>query len=112
MFSLLTTCMAAVALNHIEYLWVCGIELALIMLVSELLLQRNRVGGTIVHYLLLLVYNVQIGLLYFSGSFLSAIMLENIGLVEDLSGNMRTYLLYALAALICMFLPPKCLAKK
>lgn len=111
-FSLLATCMAATALDHIEYLWVCGIEFALIVFVSEALLQKNGTLGIIVHYLLLLVYNAQIGLLYFSGSFLSAIMLENVGLLEDLSGNMKAYLLYVLVALICTFLPPKSLAKR
>lgn len=111
-FCLIAACMAARTLKRVEYLWVCGMELVFAAVVTEILLQKNKLIGTIVHYALMLVYTVQIGLLYFSGSFLSVIMLENIGLLEDLSGKMAVYLSFALAAMVCTFLPPTAIARQ
>lgn len=111
-FSALTTLLAASTMRNGAYFWGCIIELAIIAVITEVLLQRNRIIGTIIHYTLLLLYNVQTGLLYFAGSFLSAIMLGNLGLVGSLSGKMGVYLLFVLCVIAFTFFPPIALSKR
>ena len=111
-FSVLATLLAASTMKNGAYFWCCVIELAMIAVITEVLLQRNRIIGTIIHYTLLLLYNVQIGLLFFAGSFLSAIMLGNLGLVESLSGKMGVYLLFAFCVIVFTFLPPITFSKR
>ena len=48
---------------------------------------KNRWIGHGVHFLLLLLYNTQTLIVYFSGSFLSLIMLGNVVFIKDLQGK-------------------------
>ena len=54
-------------------------ELMLIVLVSDSLMRKDRTVGRIINIILCLIFNAQLFFLRFSGTFLSLIMVNNIG---------------------------------
>ena len=55
--------------------------------ISNLILMKSRWIGHGVHFLLLLLYNIQTLIIYFSGSILSLIMLGNVVFIKDMQGK-------------------------
>lgn len=88
---------------EVGLLFVAGFELSIIIILTNMIrsgLLRNLVSG-----LLHLMFNFQILILYFGGTYLSLIMVTNIDSLEALSGKMRIYLTYASVILLFSFLP-------
>ena len=80
-------------------------ELFVIATLSEVLVRRNRVAGTIVNGLLMLLFLVQVLVLYFGGTFISSIMVTNLEFLGDIQGNATEYITAAVVAVIVSFLP-------
>lgn len=83
------------------------IELSLIMLIVNISFKLGKVVANVVKAILLLLYNIQYGVLFFSGTFVSAIMLSNLKSVEALSGNKVPYITSLVLVLFFTFLPVK-----
>ena len=87
LFSVYVTLMAFQTRHSRLYLICSLLELAGIIGISNLILMKNRWIGHGVHFLLLMIYNVQTLIVYFSGSFLSLIILGNVVFIKDLQGK-------------------------
>lgn len=87
------------------------LDLLIILLATDLLLSVNKVAGILSNYIALLFLNVQLMVMYFSGTFLTLDMLMNVGSVEDLSGNFGVYILFAIPLVLCTFVPAKTVMK-
>ena len=104
LFSVYVTLMAFQTRHSRLYLICSLLELAGIIGISNLILMKNRWVGHGVHFLLLLIYNVQTLIVYFSGSFLSLIMLGNVVFIKDLQGKFLYYLkmIFPMLAVTCI----------
>ena len=100
LFSILLTVLAAKE-NGMRYFFIGLTEVIIIMLISNMLIIRKRKAGIILNCILMLLYNVQMLILYFSKSFLLLIMLTNIDSIQGLSGHAGRY--FAGAVLVIFF---------
>lgn len=99
--------LAANAVGQSAYLFAGMLELLIVFGLTELLLCGHRWAGQIINYVLLFLFNVQFTVLYFSSSFLSLAMLNNIDSIETIGGRFFTYLICIVLMLVCTFHPPK-----
>ncbi len=86
------------------YVLTGGAELLLIACLSDLLIRRHKAFGWL-NDALMLLFNVEYTMLYFSGSFITYVMLQNTDSVQDLAGKA---LIYATGVVLCVvftFLP-------
>lgn len=103
-FSLILTLIAFSNIPSKKYLLCCLLELCCIGVVSDLLL-KNRVLGNIVNAVVLVLYNVQMLVLYFGSSFITLVMVTNLDSLEDLSGNFGVYAVGLIFLIVFTFLP-------
>ena len=80
-------------------------ELSVIAVITDWLLYRNVLITWFFNSILLLVLNIQFGILFFGGSYVSAIMLDNVGSLEMLKGKALIYIIAAIMFIIISFLP-------
>ena len=107
LFSVLIT-FAAFQTNHSRrYLVVSLAELAVIIGISNIILIWNKWAGHAVHFLFLLLYNIQTLVMYFGGSFTSLIMLTNLVFLKDLQGKFVLYLKMIIPMIAVTCIPAK-----
>ncbi len=103
-FALLLAVLTYKTTKQIGYVVLGVFEIILIILTTDLLLRKKRALGWIGSILLLLI-NVQNMVLFFSGSYVTYVMLQSIYSLQDLAGKAVWYGLGAAAVAICSFLP-------
>ena len=79
------------------------VELAVIAIITEALLYRNVIMARIFNSVLLLLLNIQFCFLFFGGSFVSAIMLDNVASLDMLKGKALIYILAAVSLIVISF---------
>ena len=87
-------------------------ELTAIFCVSNMLLQKWKIPGNIVSGLLLLLYNAQMLVLLFGGTFISQSMITNLDSLEDLGGKTFIYGTGVVLVLGISLLPSRYVAVK
>lgn len=107
LFSVFITFLAFRTCHSRRYLLISLAEFTVIVMLSNVLLSKNRYVGHGVHFLLLLLYNAQTLVLYFSGSFTSLIMLTNLVFVKDLQGKFSLYLKLIFPMAVLTLIPAK-----
>ena len=80
-------------------------ELMLIVLVSDSLMRKDRTVGRIINIILCLIFNAQLFFLRFSGTFLSLIMVNNIGSIFALGDRLPLYIICAIGTVAVSLLP-------
>lgn len=80
-------------------------ELLMIVAISEMLVRKSRVVGTVVGGLLLLLFLVQALVLYFGSTFISAIMVTNLEFLSDIQGKAGEYVVAGMVAGFVSFFP-------
>lgn len=83
-------------------------ELIEVLIVSNILVSKNRAVGRIVNTVLCLLLGIQILVHLFSLEYLSLVMLSNITLIEDLSGKAYVYIPVVLLVVTASVLPIDC----
>lgn len=107
LFSLYITILAFRTMRNFSYILVGVTELVAIILISNALLRFNKYVGHIVHFSLLLLYNIQMLMLCFAGSFTTLVMLTNVNSLHDLHGKFDVYLRLIVPMLACTAIPTK-----
>jgi phosphoglycerol transferase MdoB-like AlkP superfamily enzyme len=79
-------------------------ELLLTFLLSDFLVAKHKLF-TVFNSVLILIFNVEFLILFFGGSFLTYVMLENVNSIQDLGGKAFSYGTGAVLVLVCSFLP-------
>ncbi|MDO4404639.1 MAG: LTA synthase family protein [Atopobiaceae bacterium] len=82
-----------------------AVELLFIMTLSNSVWRLNRVVGTILNDLLVLLFLLQVMVLYFGGTYLSSIMVTNLEFIGDIQGNARAYVVAAVIISLIALLP-------
>ncbi|MGN0427748.1 MAG: LTA synthase family protein [Agathobacter sp.] len=90
--------------RNVSYVILGEIELLCIFLISNLLVSLNRHFNWL-NSLLILILNAEYTVLYFGGSYVTYVMLENINSVRDLEGRAFAYTVGVLGCIICSFFP-------
>lgn len=106
-FSICITFLAYRTTQNALYIVIGLLELSAIIIVSNYLLGLNKVFGQIVHFILFLLFNIQMLSLNFAGSFITPVMIENIGFLHDLHGKFGEYLRLIIPMLVCVLVPVK-----
>ncbi len=106
LFSVLLTLIAFSNIPSKKYLLSCLLELCIIALLSNILLNKKK-WGNIFNAICMLLYNIQILVLYFGSSFVTLVMVTNIDSLEDLSGNFGVYIAGIVLLLIFSLIPIK-----
>lgn len=81
------------------------LELILIFVFTSALSKPGKKTAYIVNSVLCLFFAIQILVLFFSGEFVSALMLENLNMAENLGGMLYVYILGIIVLIIVSFLP-------
>lgn len=116
-WALFWTIVASAASRSFRYFFACFMELLIIVMLPSLFEKHPRIGGWI-NNILLILYNVQIAVLFFGSSFIKVVMLTNVDSIQDLSGKTVAYILFGIGLVVTSVLPPhpmpfsglKCLA--
>ena len=82
-----------------------AVELLLIFVITATLANKNYKLGYILNVTLLFVYSAQLFIYYFTGEFISLLMLENVNMTDSLGTGMRTYCLTAIPFILLLFVP-------
>ena len=90
-FAVGITCLAFVSTQKYEYVLISLLELGAIAFFTNMLVKKNRLIGQIVNDLLIILYNVQCGFLYYAGTYVTTVMVENTDSIEALSGKLGEY---------------------
>ena len=79
--------------------------LAVIILFSDFLVSRNIIFGRLLNDCLVLLLNIQYVVLLFAGTFVTAIMVDNIASLEMLKGKASVYITFSAIILVMSFCP-------
>ena len=104
-FSLIITFYAGCFFKNIYYVLFGMCEIFLIVLISNFVINKLKIFGKIINDVFLLLYNINIIVLIFGGSFVTFIMLNNLSSLEDLKGKMGIYIFGVVLVLFFSFLP-------
>ena len=104
---LLTTVFVCVTASKWVFIPFCLIELLLIFGITQLVAERNTKVAYILNVVLVFLYAAQLFIYYFTGEFISKLMLENIDMTSSLGDQMKVYVLTALPFIALLFLPLK-----
>ncbi len=104
-FSFLLVLVSFRTVNDWHYCAAGAAEIAVIAVMTDWLISRNAVIGRALNSLLLLLLNVQVCFLFFSGSFVSAIMLDNVDSLEMLKGKSLIYIAAVVLLIMVSLLP-------
>ena len=110
LFLLATVLVCAVSGKWV-FLPFCIAELVLLFVASALLARRFPKVGYILNLVLLFIYSAQLFIYYFTGEFISLLMLENVNMTASLGDSMIRYVLTALPFIVLLFLPVKLFSK-
>ncbi|MCD8090777.1 MAG: sulfatase-like hydrolase/transferase [Clostridiales bacterium] len=81
------------------------VELAVIGALTNLIALKKPVLANIFNGVFILLFNVQMGVLFFGSSYIETIMLSNLASLQDLGGKALEYISAAAAAVVVSFLP-------
>ncbi len=87
------------------------LELLIIAMLTDLLLPKKEKLIRWINNIVMLLFNAELLVMYFGGSFVSLVMLTNIPSLHGLSGRMPLYAAGALAVIIISFLPVRKILK-
>ncbi len=103
-FSIIITIIAAVCLKEYSYI-ACGIaEIGIIFIITDFINKKHHRIAYAFNSVFNLLYNFEVGLLFFSSSFISRIMITNLNSIEDLAGKGVIYIIAAIIVIIISFL--------
>lgn len=104
-FSFILTLFAYTTTKNIEYCLVGTCEIIIVFTITNIIVRKHKRIAIIINSILLLLYNIQMAVLYFGNSFVSMIMLTNIDSLQDLSGKAVIYGMAVLFVMLFSFLP-------
>ncbi len=104
-YAVVMTIRGATIAGDASYAWIGFLELAAIFALSNAIVGRNRVAAYVVNYALMLAYNLQYMFLYFSGSYLTLVMITNTDSLNGLSGRTVLYGFALILMIVCSCLP-------
>lgn len=81
------------------------IALISVAVLSNAIIQKNKIAGIIVNDIFIVIFNAQFMILLFSRQFLAVVMLENIASVGALQGKGMTYILGGVLAVLFGIIP-------
>lgn len=90
-FSVFITIITIRTTNNIKYALISLMELMIIASLSDLLLKKKRILGIVLNDILVLIYNIQMAVLFFGNNYILLVMLTNIASLKDLSGKALSY---------------------
>ena len=105
LFSFIITLYLSFAFKDFYYFIFGTCELLIILLLSNYIFHKINLFGYVINCFLLLLYNINIFVIIFGGSFLNMIMLTNINSVSALRGKAIIYIAAVLFTLFFSFLP-------
>ena len=105
LFSLILTLMTITTTHNAGYFFSGAVELLLIATLSEVLVAKKRSLGVVCNSILLLLYNIQMMVLFFGNSYVALIMLTNVDSISGLSGKALEYGLGVVSVLVFSFIP-------
>ena len=89
------------------FLPLCIAELVLLFVISGALAKKCPKAGYVLNLVLLFVYSAQLYIYYFTGEFISMLMLENVDMTASLGSSMKRYVLTALPFIALLLLPAR-----
>lgn len=105
-FSIILTMLAAVKVKN-GFFFLGGIlDIFLIFLITSVFISNKKLG-TLFNSILILFYNIQVGVLFFANSFVSMIMLNNLDSIDALAGKALIYISAIIIVFAFSFLPIK-----
>ncbi len=107
-FSFVLILLAYQTTGSVRYAVLEMTELFLIFAVSNLLLAKSKKFGWLGSFFLL-IFNAQCLVLFFGGSYVTYVMLENINSLRDLEGKAFIYGMGVVGVLVFSFLPAACI---
>lgn len=107
----LLTAATYITTKNPTYIAVGLIELALIFIIYNLIVDRNKLTAILAN-LLFFIYTAQMTVLYFGNSFTTLTMLKNVKFLKDLGGSAVTYIIGTVLVLVVVFLPGNSVLKK
>lgn len=81
------------------------IELMFIFIVCDRFAQHNKSFGYWLNVVLLFVFFAQVLVYYFTGEFISKLMLENVDMVSNLGDSLKRYVFAIVVLLLVLFMP-------
>lgn len=106
-FSIGLTSYVSYAYKDFNYLLFGLIELYLIGIITNLVAYKYKRVAYGLNGIMLFLYNANMAVLLYGGTFLSLIMLSNLNSLQDLVGNAHIYILCVVLVVIFSFLPYK-----
>lgn len=111
MFKFIIFLLATIVVCAVSGKWIflpfCIAELLLLFAASASLAKKSSKVGHVLNILLLFIYSAQLFIYYFTGEFISQLMLENVNMTASLGDSMIKYVLTALPFIALLFLPVK-----
>lgn len=104
-FSVFITIITIRTTNNIKYALISLMELMIIVSLSDLLLKKKRILGIVLNDILVLIYNMQMAVLFFGNNYILLVMLTNIASLKDLSGKAWSYGIGIILVLFFSFIP-------
>ena len=102
---LLAVIIASVGSDQILVIPASLIEILFIFYISNNLLKKYNKIGYCVNFILSFIFLLQQGVLFFSGEYISEIMVDNLNMVGNLGSLLSVYIMSAIGVLIIAFLP-------
>lgn len=107
LYTIILIFLTQITMHDTVYAITCLSEMIVIFLLSEILINRFPIWGQIFNFITLLLLNIQLTVLYFSGTYLSLAMVNNLNSVQDLSGKFSVYIPFVIVLLISTAIPAK-----
>ena len=104
-FSFFITMITIRTTNNIKYALISLTELMIIASLSDLVLKKKRIWGIVLNDILVLIYNIQMAMLFYGNTYILLVMLTNIASLKDLSGKALSYGIGIISVLIFSFIP-------
>lgn len=105
LFSIVLIVLSFITTKNAKFIIVGILELMLILTTSNVLINKNKVIGQIINDIFLLLFNIQMAVLYFSNTFVQTVMLSNLSSLDALSGKFLEYSLGGVCVVIFSFIP-------
>lgn len=105
LFSIVLIVLSFITTKNAKFIIVGILELMLILTTSNVLINKNKVIGQIINDIFLLLFNIQMAVLYFSNTFVQTVMLSNLSSLDALSGKFLEYSLGGVCVVIFFLYP-------
>lgn len=107
LFSFLITFYATLFLRDIFYLIFGICEILIILFITNLIHLKSHKAAYIINDILMLLYNINIFVLIYGGSFVNIMMVTNMDSIQALQGKFYIYLIGVILTFIFSFLPAR-----